>query len=271
MRAVARAAVADRTPARFRAKHHGRFRRVVSESGRKLQHPVRILQPESETGTGYPDRRRTTGSSRAGRTTASRRIFCPRRQWGVFTVTVPKDFGSDKLTWTLTANGVTTAVPGSLNPLWELSPFHDANGNTPPFIGFAEAGPFVQGPRGQSTSLHDGVAESSHSGALGGRRRQRRSRRDAPEDPRRSRISWSKFRGPGSVTFANDTPAVETADFRGATRDRVPGQSGHHRYVQRAGRIRAARGSQRLVRRRRPRIPVLLVERSGQSLCQPGS
>src|ERR1051325_7437520 len=27
--------------------------------------------------------------------------FLPRRQWGVFTVTVPKDFGGKKLTWTV--------------------------------------------------------------------------------------------------------------------------------------------------------------------------
>ena len=37
--------------------------------------------------------------------------FLPGRQWGVFTVTEPANFGSAKLTWTLTANGVTTAVP----------------------------------------------------------------------------------------------------------------------------------------------------------------
>src|SRR5216117_2703897 len=34
--------------------------------------------------------------------------FLPRRQWGVFTITVPKDFGDKKLTWTLVANGQTT-------------------------------------------------------------------------------------------------------------------------------------------------------------------
>src|ERR1700722_6072112 len=44
--------------------------------------------------------------------------FFPRRQWGIFTITVPKDFGAKQLTWTLTANGVTTAIPGSLNTLW---------------------------------------------------------------------------------------------------------------------------------------------------------
>src|SRR5215469_13659796 len=79
--------------------------------------------------------------------------FLTRRQWGVFTVTVPKDFGSKKVTWTLTSNGSTNAIPASLDPLWEVAPFVDATNNTPPFIGFDQKGPFVNGPRGQSRSL----------------------------------------------------------------------------------------------------------------------
>jgi len=79
--------------------------------------------------------------------------FPPRRAWGVFTVTVPKDFGSNKLTWTLTSNGETISIPASLDPLWVLEPMKDATNNTPPFLSFSEKGPFVQGPQGQSTSL----------------------------------------------------------------------------------------------------------------------
>src|ERR1700722_20911644 len=40
--------------------------------------------------------------------------FLAGRQWGVFTVTVPKDFGSQKVSWTITANGVTTVLPAGL-------------------------------------------------------------------------------------------------------------------------------------------------------------
>jgi hypothetical protein len=138
--------------------------------------------------------------------------FLLQRQWGVFTVTVPKDFGSNKITWTLTANGQTTVVPGSLDALWELSPFRDANGNTPPFIGFSAAGPFVQGPRGQSTSLTTTLPDpvtlalwvaDDASVVLGGTR---------PKTPAVA-LTWSKFRGPGSVIFASEKPVVETADF----------------------------------------------------------
>src|SRR5262245_43515779 len=79
--------------------------------------------------------------------------FLIGRQWGVFTVTVPKDFGTKKLTWTLTANGKTTVIPASLDSLWEVAPFTEAGGNTPPFISFEEGVLGVNGPRGHSVSL----------------------------------------------------------------------------------------------------------------------
>jgi len=150
--------------------------------------------------------------------------FLTHRQWGVFTVTVPKDFGSGQLTWTLTANGVTTAVPGNLNPLWELSPFLDANGNSPPSIGFAANGPFVQGPRGQSTSLMTTLPNpinlalwvADDASVIPGATR--------PNTPAVT-ITWSKFRGPGSVTFASDTPSVEIADFHAPPKTAFQGKA----------------------------------------------
>ena len=138
--------------------------------------------------------------------------FLPRRRWGVFTVTVPRGFGSSRITWTLAANGKKTAIPASLDPLWELSPFKDATGNTPPFIGFSASGPFVQGPRGHSTlvttvlthpvTLALWVADDANvvPGAT------------PPRTPSVT-IFWSKFRGPGTVSFSEERPIVEKADF----------------------------------------------------------
>jgi len=138
--------------------------------------------------------------------------FMPRRQWGVFTVTVPKDFGSKKLTWTLTANGVTTAIPASLDPLWQVGPFRDATGNTPPFVGFSEQGPFVQGPRGTSAVMKATVAAPLDLRAW--------VADDANVIPGATRprtppvvLTWSKFRGPGKVVFGNDRPMAETSEF----------------------------------------------------------
>jgi hypothetical protein len=155
-----------------------------------------------------PDNRIEPGGPDRGQPT----YFLGARQWGVFTVTVPKGF-SEKLTWTLTANGKTSAVPANLNPLYLLSPFKDATDNTPPFIGFTEAGPFVQGPRGHSTSLTTTwpnpvqlnlwVADDA-SVAPGARR---------PSTPPVT-ISLSKYRGPGSVTFTPERPVAEKAEFK---------------------------------------------------------
>ncbi len=139
--------------------------------------------------------------------------FLPGRQWGVFTIRVPKDFGEKKLTWTITVNGKTTAIPMSLNSLWEVQPFREASGNAPPFIGFSESGPWTPGPAGQSKALTITLPEPADltvwvaddaNAPLAGMR------------PRTSpvTVSWSKFRGPGTVTFTNPRPTVEKADFK---------------------------------------------------------
>jgi hypothetical protein len=155
-----------------------------------------------------PDNRIEPGGPDQGQPTH----FLTGRQWGVFTVTVPKDFGSKKLTWTLTANGATTQIPAKLDPLWEVAPFLDATGNTPPFIGFDEKGPFVQGPRGQSKPLAATARQpltlpvwvADDANVIPGATR--------PRTPAAT-LAWSKFRGPGSVTFSSERPVAETAEF----------------------------------------------------------
>jgi hypothetical protein len=79
--------------------------------------------------------------------------FLTGRQWGVFTIVVPKDWGEKRYTWTITANGKSTQIPLDIDALWEVSPFIEATGNTPPYIGFTDKGPFINGPKGQLTSL----------------------------------------------------------------------------------------------------------------------
>jgi hypothetical protein len=155
-----------------------------------------------------PDNRIEPGGPDRGQPT----YFLTARQWGVFTVTVPKGF-NEKLTWSLTASGKTSVVPANLDPLYLLAPFKDATGNTPPFIGFAEAGPFVQGPRGQSMSLSTTlpnpapltlwVADDA-SVAPGARRL------STPPVT----VSLSKYRGPGSVTFTPERPMTEKVEFK---------------------------------------------------------
>src|SRR6188472_1442868 len=73
--------------------------------------------------------------------------FLPRRQWGVFTIPVPKDFGDKKLVWTIVANGQTTSIPLSLHPNYQVEPFEEKGmGNTPPTLRFDPAGATHTGP-----------------------------------------------------------------------------------------------------------------------------
>ena len=139
--------------------------------------------------------------------------FLPRRQWGVFRIVVPKDFGTKKLTWTIVANGQETSIPMSLNPLWVVEPFKDAgNGNTPPVVRFETNGPSFTGPpHGIARTLMTKISDSLPL-ALWFNDDQPAVRigRGAAYTP----ITWSKFRGPGEAAFENAKPA---ADAEGKT------------------------------------------------------
>ena len=124
--------------------------------------------------------------------------FLPRRQWGVFRIVVPKDFGMKKLTWTIMANGKTTSIPLSLNPLWVVEPFKDAgNGNTPPVVKLEPSGPSFTGPpngiaRTLITKLADPLTLTLWIS----------DDQPLPRGP----VNWSLFRGPGIVTIENPSP-----------------------------------------------------------------
>ncbi|MBZ5625533.1 MAG: hypothetical protein LAQ69_43585 [Acidobacteriia bacterium] len=179
----------------------GTFSILVGYYNRNLKEDLEIpAGPNNRIEPGGPDRGQPTH-------------FLPGRQWGVFTIKAPKDFGDQKLTWTLTVNGKTNVIPLSLNPLWEVEPFREASGNTPPFIGFSESGPFIQGPAGPQTDLSTTwpepvaltvwVADDATTPLAGPR----------PRTPPVT-VAWSKFRGPGAVTFAKAAPPVEKMEFK---------------------------------------------------------
>ena len=143
--------------------------------------------------------------------------FLPRRQWGVFTIAVPKDFGDKRLTWTLVANGHTTSIPMGLNPLYEVEPFRDAaQGNTPPVIRFEKNGAALQGPPTTTAATLTGVVGRPMDLAMW-------ATDDGIVDPDRKAgdspvtIRWSKYRGPGDVTFTEAQPKVDKRDGRAAT------------------------------------------------------
>jgi hypothetical protein len=141
--------------------------------------------------------------------------FLPGRQWGVFTITVPKDFGDKKLTWSITANGKTNSVPVDVNPLWVVAPFVDAENNTPPVISFDEGATTFQGPpRGFAKSFSATVGEPlSLTVWVSDDAEIPVSTLTAPKTPA-AVITWSQFRGPGTVTFAKNKPPAEKTEWK---------------------------------------------------------
>jgi hypothetical protein len=133
--------------------------------------------------------------------------FLPRRQWGVFRIVVPKDFGTKKLTWTITANGQTTSIPMALNPLWVVEPFKDAgNGNTPPVLKFDPSGPAFTGPpQTVARTLSTKVADALPLIVWVSDDKPLRGRGGILGSP----LTWSVFRGTGDVTFENARPAPD--------------------------------------------------------------
>ena len=135
--------------------------------------------------------------------------FLPRRQWGVFVVKVPRDFGKNTLTWTLVANGQTTVIPLNLDPLWIVAPFKDAAlGNTPPGIRFEAEGEQHQGPpttisRSYTTDVSRPLPLTAWVNDDGVRPPEARER------PRTPAVTWSKYRGPGDVAFDKPQPVVD--------------------------------------------------------------
>lgn len=148
--------------------------------------------------------------------------FLPGRHVGMFIVTVPKEFTrQQRLTWTVIVNGVSNSIPLRLHIDYNISPFkiqHDVEGqgNTPPVLRFEEPAVTFQGPHAMvsrpaftrttsvstplslSFSTEDDAKYSSGSNA---------PLSDPPPPP--VGVTWSKYRGPGTVTFGKAKPELE--------------------------------------------------------------
>ncbi len=138
--------------------------------------------------------------------------FMPGRQWGMFVVEVPRNLGQQKITWTIVANGQTTSIPFYAHTDYEISPFVEAAvGNTPPVLSFDENGRSVQGPLLMTTErttrladaldvtvwVSDDVKFTSNSGV-------RPRNLTTPVG-----VTWTKYRGPGTVKFDKEKPEIQ--------------------------------------------------------------
>jgi hypothetical protein len=136
--------------------------------------------------------------------------FLANRQKLVFSVVVPRDFGNQTLIWTLVSHGRTETVPGKLAPILQVATTKDDN-NAAPLVNL---GPEQTISFKQSATLDAAVGSGSD-----GAKPQETGGRAARGGPSRLTIKWTKYRGPGQVTFADAAPpvkdghAVTTATF----------------------------------------------------------
>ena len=159
-----------------------------------------------------PDNRIEPGGPDQGQPTH----FLPRRQMGLFTITVPKDFGSKRLTWTLVRNGKTNTTTGHIDNRWLIDALEDPTiHNKPPVIKFSEAGPSSLGPRPLFTSMSvtrpatatldvwatdDGV-----------------TLRGDQKQAQQLNVTWQKYRGPGQVSIDKVKQDIDRTTWRATT------------------------------------------------------
>ena len=130
--------------------------------------------------------------------------FATGRNWGMFAIKVPKDFGTKTLTWTIVSNGESQSIPLGLTKGYTITPFVEAGmGNRPPVFTFAPGGPTFTGPPTAVATALTGTVNAPITIDLW------------VNDPKQTNVgvpspraaagiatvSFHKFRGPGRVTF----------------------------------------------------------------------
>lgn len=167
--------------------------------------------------------------------------FLPGRQWGMFAVNVPKDFKpTDSYVWTVVANGQSASIPLRLKPDYVMSPFTEiAVNNTPPVLRFEPAGKTIQGPVANvapAPELTASVSAPLPLNVWASDDMKYTSGTSAPMTGARPPLTlrWSKYRGPGPVTFDKARPEIEklpggSAPFNGkATATATFGEPGDY-------------------------------------------
>ena len=182
-----------------------------------------------------PDNKLEPGSPDRGQPT----YFLPRRQARLFRVRVPKDWGQNALTWTLTANGRTEKAYADLLPVQEINehiimsggnavPFGDEDPNMPPAISVAPVSPVsVPNPATlTATVTDDGLPKprtpprpaATTTVTARGATIARQTDSVAVPRPRGLTVRWFQYGGPAKATFepAGAIPVTNgTATTRG--------------------------------------------------------
>lgn len=119
--------------------------------------------------------------------------FAVRRHKDIFSVTVPKDFGQQKLVWTLTVHGQTAQVAATLNSVWIIDRKYTTRGanienpysNTPPVVAVQPVDKTIA--LAEPLSLDVSATDDGRPARNG--------------KPIGMTMDWVKYRGPGNVSF----------------------------------------------------------------------
>jgi hypothetical protein len=159
-------------------------------------------------------------------------FFTPRRQGWVYRVRVPKDFGKQVVTWTITSNGKTNIAYGELLPVEEitdriimtrgnLNPGED-DPNKPPAITIAPvsnvgvSAPVTIVANVTDDGLPKPRPESTRPKSVSDATKiQAQANSSAAPRPRGLTVSWLQLRGPAKVSF-EPTGASPVADGKAA-------------------------------------------------------
>jgi len=164
----------------------GSFSMLIGYFNRNAKETLTIpVGPNNKIEPGDPDQGQPT-------------FFESGRQWGVFVIKVPKDFGDKKVTWTIVSNGETLSVPFTLNKGYPITPFKELGmGNQPPQLWFSEGGAKVTGPPVNVAATYTGTVGQPVAITI--------FADDVKEKDGRSfnvaNVSLHKHRGPGDVKF----------------------------------------------------------------------
>ena len=176
----------------------GSFSLLIGYYNRNSKQPLDIpAGPDNRIEPGDPDQGQPTH-------------FETGRQWGVFVLKVPKDFGKKTITWTIVSNGEVQSIPFTLNPGYPITPYKELGmGNQPPVLSFAEGGPKVTGPPMKVAATLTGKVGQPVPLQVWAEDPKPEGKNEESAGPGRGRmsgiatVSLHKYRGPGAVTFDN--------------------------------------------------------------------
>jgi len=153
--------------------------------------------------------------------------FLPGRRYGMFIYTVPKEFAkTQKLTWSLTVNGVTSKVPFYMSPDYNITPMRASEEgprgyNVPPVLTFNRGETFT-GPLGTVAKAVARVATVGVPMSLDMSAEDDAQYSSGANTPLTGasppvELVISKYRGPGAVTIAE--PKAKMTTIKGGKPD----------------------------------------------------